>query len=153
MAASCVEPVAIGCKTIAPTPPARQGHQGHQGPRSAGKEQRGTFRAAQRLEDREPWFVASDVARALGYAHTSSAIRDNVDADDMDTVRLPHGNGRGNPNNPVTAPVGSRPTGAVASPGPGSAAPRPAHDGGSIDIACRKTSRGSHRAFTRCRRG
>ena len=34
------------------------------------------------VQDGEPWFVAADVTRVLGYAHTASALRNHVDDED-----------------------------------------------------------------------
>lgn len=38
----------------------------------------------------EPWFIAADVARVLGYAHTPSALRSHVDDEDRGTVSVQH---------------------------------------------------------------
>lgn len=46
--------------------------------------------------DGDPWFVAADVCKALGYSHTPHALR-TLDADEKNTVRLADGN-RSNPN-------------------------------------------------------
>ncbi|SFO38223.1 BRO family, N-terminal domain [Cohaesibacter marisflavi] len=55
--------------------------------------------------DGEPWFVAKDVCDVLGYSHTPSAVRDNVDPSQVDIVRLAHGK-RGNPNRTVISEGG-----------------------------------------------
>jgi len=52
------------------------------------------------VQDGEPWFVAADVARVLGYVDTDQAIRKNVDDEDRARVNIPSG-GRGNPNKVV----------------------------------------------------
>ena len=53
----------------------------------------------------DPWFVAKDICDALGYVHTPSTLRDNVDPSQVNTVRLAHGN-RGNPNRIVISEGG-----------------------------------------------
>ena len=50
--------------------------------------------------DGEPWFVAADVAAALGYSNGRDAVETHVDVDDRNTVAIPDGN-RGNPNRTV----------------------------------------------------
>lgn len=47
----------------------------------------------------EPWFVAHDVATALGYANPRKAIIDHVDGEDKNTVTIR--DGIGNPNKTV----------------------------------------------------
>lgn len=47
----------------------------------------------------EPWFVAKDVATALGYSNTRDAIAKHVDDDDKNTVVIR--DGKGNPNQTV----------------------------------------------------
>ena len=37
--------------------------------------------------DNEPWFVGKDVARALGYSNTKSAIADHVDIEDKQLIQ------------------------------------------------------------------
>ena len=37
--------------------------------------------------DNEPWFVGKDVAVALGYSDTKSAISDHVDAEDKTLIQ------------------------------------------------------------------
>lgn len=49
--------------------------------------------------DGEPWFVAKDVATALGYSNTRDAIAKHVDDDDKNTVVIR--DGKGNPNQTV----------------------------------------------------
>ena len=49
-------------------------------------------------KDGEPWFVAADVCRALGYSNSRKAIHDHVDAEDKNTVTNRDGIQRGNPN-------------------------------------------------------
>lgn len=48
--------------------------------------------------DNEPWFVAKDVAEALGYEVTRKAVWDHVDPADRNTVPIRNGNTKGNPN-------------------------------------------------------
>jgi len=55
--------------------------------------------------DGEPWFLASEVCKVLGYNHTPSAVRDNTTDDQRNTVRLTHGI-RGNPNRLVVSEGG-----------------------------------------------
>lgn len=43
--------------------------------------------------DGEPWFVAKDVAEALGYSNPQKAIRDHVDVEDRRTERIVHPSG------------------------------------------------------------
>ena len=38
-------------------------------------------------KDSEPWFVAKDVAKVLGYANASKAIADHVDAEDKGVTK------------------------------------------------------------------
>ena len=49
--------------------------------------------------DGEPWFIAKDVATALGYSNTRDAIAKHVDDDDKNTVVIR--DGKGNPNQTV----------------------------------------------------
>ena len=49
------------------------------------------------LRDGEPWFVAKDVADALGYENSRDAISNHVDEEDRNTVAIRYGN-RGNPH-------------------------------------------------------
>lgn len=49
--------------------------------------------------DGEPWFVAKDVATALGYSNTRDAIAKHVDDDDKNTVVIR--DGKGNPNQTI----------------------------------------------------
>ena len=44
--------------------------------------------------DNEPWFVGKDVADALGYERSTKAIRDHVDAEDIDVVPIQDSIGR-----------------------------------------------------------
>ena len=53
------------------------------------------------VQDGEPWFVAADVARVLGYANPSQALADHVDDEDRITLRISEGNRRGNPHKAV----------------------------------------------------
>lgn len=48
--------------------------------------------------DNEPWFVAKDVAEALGYEKTRNAVQVHVDPADKNTALIQGGNTRGNPN-------------------------------------------------------
>lgn len=41
------------------------------------------------LKDGEPWFVASDVCKALGYLNTSKAVGDHLDADERMIALVP----------------------------------------------------------------
>lgn len=50
--------------------------------------------------DGEPWFVATDVARALGYARPADAVAAHVDAEDQNTTAIRSRN-RGNPNHTI----------------------------------------------------
>lgn len=49
--------------------------------------------------DGEPWFIAKDVAAALGYSNTRDAIAKHVDDDDKNTVVIR--DGKGNPNQTI----------------------------------------------------
>ncbi|WP_443674813.1 phage antirepressor [Megasphaera sp.] len=49
--------------------------------------------------DGEPWFIAKDVATALGYSNTRDAIAKHVDDDDKNTVVIR--DGKGNPNQTI----------------------------------------------------
>ena len=49
--------------------------------------------------DKEPWFVAIDIASALGYKNTRDAIKKHVDEEDKNTVAIR--NGIGNPEKVV----------------------------------------------------
>ena len=42
----------------------------------------------------DPWFVGKDVADALGYERSTKAIRDHVDAEDIDEVPIQDSIGR-----------------------------------------------------------
>lgn len=48
--------------------------------------------------DNKPWFVAKDVAEALGYEKTRNAVQVHVDPADKNTALIQGGNTRGNPN-------------------------------------------------------
>lgn len=48
----------------------------------------------------KPWFIASDVARALGYSDPDQAVRDHVDEDDRNTASIRRGI-PGNPNRTI----------------------------------------------------
>ena len=50
--------------------------------------------------DGEPWFVAKDVAEALGYSNSRDAIAKHVDGEDKNTVAI-HDGIPGNPNQAV----------------------------------------------------
>ena len=52
------------------------------------------------VQDGEPWFVAADVARALGYSNPRDAISKHVDLEDRNSVAIRDGS-RGNPNQTV----------------------------------------------------
>lgn len=45
-------------------------------------------------KDGEPWFVGKDVATILGYERSTKAIRDRVDADDIDEIPIQDSIGR-----------------------------------------------------------
>lgn len=49
--------------------------------------------------DGEPWFIAKDVATALGYSNTRDAIAKHIDDDDKNTVVIR--DGKGNPNQTI----------------------------------------------------
>lgn len=51
------------------------------------------------VKDDEPWFVASDVCKALGYQNTSKAVGDHLDADERDSAMVP------TPNAPLGVPT------------------------------------------------
>lgn len=46
------------------------------------------------VQDGEPWFIAKDIATALGYANTRKAISDHVDEEDRDGVTIRDSMGR-----------------------------------------------------------
>ena len=48
--------------------------------------------------DGEPWFVAADVARNLGYSNPRKAVKDHVYDEDKNTVTIRYGIVQGNPN-------------------------------------------------------
>ncbi len=45
----------------------------------------------------EPWFIAKDVCKILGYKNPRKAVADHVDVEDKNTVTIRYGN-KGNPN-------------------------------------------------------
>lgn len=57
--------------------------------------------------DGEPWFVAADVARVLGFTTTSGAGRylRHLDDAEVNTITLGNGN-RGNPNKKIVSESG-----------------------------------------------
>lgn len=57
------------------------------------------------MREGEPWFVASDIAHALGYSHAPHMVR-LLDEDEVDSVRLEDSIQRGNPNVTVISESG-----------------------------------------------
>ena len=47
------------------------------------------------LRDGAPWFIAADVAKAMGYSNPSKALRDHVAPDDRSNVSLDRGGSLG----------------------------------------------------------
>lgn len=47
------------------------------------------------LRDETPWFIAADVAKAMGYSNPSKALRDHVAPDDRSNVSLDRGGSLG----------------------------------------------------------
>lgn len=52
----------------------------------------------------EPWFVAKDVCNVLGI--DTNHLNESLDSDEMNTLRITEGNGRGNPNKIIVTESG-----------------------------------------------
>lgn len=55
-------------------------------------------------ENGEPWFVAKDVCDVLGI--DTNHLSESLDSDEMNTLRITEGNGRGNPNKIIVTESG-----------------------------------------------